>query len=159
MLCLLFRHNFKKSLCKNIFLVILNLRPITLAHVPPQMKPYPSPKNLRLCPFLSASPSPAAPFAWQTVFKALNTISFFLFFWSGHRGSKAYSLWDSVVPKPEHRLWLPLDSVPNFKILCFPSEIILLRFPTLRNSSGCLALQYILPVSSVLSSFLPPLCP
>ena len=23
---------------------------------------------------------------------------------SGHRGSKAYSLWDGVVPKPEHRL-------------------------------------------------------
>ena len=31
--------------------------------------------------------------------------SFFLyFFWSGHRGSKAYSLWDGVVPKPEHSL-------------------------------------------------------
>ena len=29
---------------------------------------------------------------------------FLSFFWSGHRGSKAYSLWDGVVPKPEHRL-------------------------------------------------------
>ena len=27
--------------------------------------------------------------------------------------------------KPDHRLWLPLDSVPMFKILCFPSEMIL----------------------------------
>ena len=51
--------------------------------------------------------------------------SFFLFFWSGHRGSKAYSLRDGVVRKPEHRIWLPLDSVPIFKILCFPSEMIL----------------------------------
>ena len=38
----------------------------------------------------------------------------YLFLRSGHRGSKAYSLWDGVVPKPEHRLWLPLDSVPIF---------------------------------------------
>ena len=28
----------------------------------------------------------------------LNHISFFLLFWSGHRGSKAYSLWGDVVP-------------------------------------------------------------
>ena len=27
--------------------------------------------------------------------------------------------------KPKHRLWLPLDSVPIFKNLCFPSEMIL----------------------------------
>ena len=34
----------------------------------------------------------------------LSTAFFLSFFWSGLRGSKAYSLWDGVVPKPDHRL-------------------------------------------------------
>ena len=38
--------------------------------------------------------------------------SFFSFFRSGHQGSKAYSLWGWCSSIPEHKLWLPLDSVP-----------------------------------------------
>ena len=41
--------------------------------------------------------------------------------------------------KPDHRLWLPLDSIPMFKILCFPSEMILVpSFPPPEIRPGAL---------------------
>ena len=57
--------------------------------------------------------------------------------------------------KPEHRLWLHLDSVPIFKVSMFPFRADLGSFPLppLWDSSGRLALPNILPVSSLLLSF------
>ena len=58
-----FRHNFTRSLCKNIFLVSSHLRPLPLVRAPPQLKLSPSPTTFRLFLFLSDSPSTAASFA------------------------------------------------------------------------------------------------
>ena len=67
-----FRHNFNISLRKNIFLVSSHSRPLPLVCAPPQLTLYPSPTTFRLCPFLSASPSTAAPFARYTISNAFN---------------------------------------------------------------------------------------
>ena len=63
MLCFLLRHNFNRSLCKNILLVIFHSLPLPLDRAPPQLTLYPSPTNFNLCQFPSASPSTEAPFA------------------------------------------------------------------------------------------------
>ena len=75
MLCFLFRHNFNKSMCKNIYFVSLNSPPSPLVRIPHQLTPYPSPNTFRLCPFLSSSPSTASPFARKTTYNAFNTIT------------------------------------------------------------------------------------
>ena len=58
-----FRHAFNRSLCKNIFLVSSYSCPLPLFHAPPQLTLFPSPTTFRMCTFLSASPSTAAPCA------------------------------------------------------------------------------------------------
>ena len=70
-----FRHNFNRSLCKNIFLVSSYSRPLPLVRAPPQLTLFPSPTTFRLCPFLSASPSTEAPFYRLTIYNAFNAIS------------------------------------------------------------------------------------
>ena len=55
------RHNFNRSLCKNIFLVSSHSRYLPLVRAHPQLTLPPSPTNFRLCPFLSTSPSTEAP--------------------------------------------------------------------------------------------------
>ena len=70
-----FRHNFNRSLCKNIFLVSSHSRPLPLVRAPPQLTPSPSPTTFRLCPLLPASPSTAAPFAQYTITNAFNARS------------------------------------------------------------------------------------
>ena len=40
--CFFFRHNFNRSLCKNIFFVILHSRPLPFEHAPPQLTLPPS---------------------------------------------------------------------------------------------------------------------
>ena len=79
---------------------------------------------------------------------------------SGLRDPIAYSLLGGGVPYPEHRLNWYLDSVPMFKFLCFPSVMVFVpSFSPLQDSSGFLAFQNILPVSSLFSSLMPPLRP
>ena len=80
---------------------------------------------------------------------------------SGLRDPVAYSLLGGGVPYPEHRLHWSLDSVPSIRFLCFPSVMVwsrpfffspprFIRVPCSTN---------ILPVSSLFSSYLPPLRP
>ena len=79
---------------------------------------------------------------------------------SGIRDPIAYSLLGGGVPYPEHRLNWSLDSVPMFRFLCFLLVMVWsLPFPSLQYSAGLLALLIIFPVSSLFSSYLPPLRP
>ena len=76
-----FRHNCNKSMWKNIFLVSLNSKTSPLVHSPPQLKLFPLPNSLLLCPFLYASPSSAALFVQKMIsntHKALSTSSIIL---------------------------------------------------------------------------------
>ena len=77
----------------------------------------------------------------------------------GLRDPVAYSLLGGGVPYPEHRLHWSLDSVPSIRFLFFPSVMVwslpfffspprFIRVPCYTN---------ILPVSSLFSSYLPPL--
>ena len=70
-----FRHNFKRSLFNNIFLVSSHLCPLPLVRSPPQMTLFPSPTTFRLCTFLSSIPSTAAPFERYTISNTFNAIS------------------------------------------------------------------------------------
>ena len=58
-----FRHNFNKSLYKNIFLVSLHSRPLPLIRAPPQLTLFISPNTFYLCPILSANPLTASSFS------------------------------------------------------------------------------------------------
>ena len=57
------------------FLVSFHSRPSTLVRAPPQMTLFPSPTTFHMCPFLSARPSTADPFARKTISNDLNTRS------------------------------------------------------------------------------------
>ena len=70
-----FRHKFKKSLCKNIFLVILHSNPSPLVRAPPQLTFTPSPNTFSLCTFISSIPSNVAPFARKKIYNAFNNRS------------------------------------------------------------------------------------
>ena len=69
------RHNFNKSLWKNIFLSSSHSRPSPLVRAPPHLTLFPLPNTFLLCPFLSASPSSAAPFSRYTISNAFNARS------------------------------------------------------------------------------------
>ena len=74
--------------------------------------------------------------------------------WSGTRALGAYSLLGGGVPIPEQRLRRALDSFPLFSLLCFHvSDGSGPPLSPLQDSPGFLALQGILPVSSLLSSY------
>ena len=60
-----FRHTYNRSLCKNIFLMSTHSCPLPLFRAPPQLILFPSPTTFRMCTFLSASPSIAAPCYFQ----------------------------------------------------------------------------------------------
>ena len=65
-----FRHNFNKSLCKNIFLVSLHSRPSPLVCEPLQLTLFPSPTTFFLCPLISSIYSTEYPFSRKTIFNA-----------------------------------------------------------------------------------------
>ena len=71
------RHNFNKSLWKSIFLANLHSQPSPLVRAPPYLTIFPLPTTFLLCPFLSESPSNAAPFSRYTISNAFNARSTF----------------------------------------------------------------------------------
>ena len=72
---LFIRHNFNKSLWKSIFLAILHSQPSPLVRAPPHLALFPLPTTFLPFPFLSASPSTAAPFSRYTISNAFNARS------------------------------------------------------------------------------------
>ena len=70
-----FRHNCKKSLWKNIFLVSLHSQPSPLVCAPPQLTIFPSLTSFLMCQFLSVIPSTAALFARNMISNAYNALS------------------------------------------------------------------------------------
>ena len=66
--------NCNKSLWKKILLVSFHSWPSPLVRVPPYLTIFPSPTYFLLWPFISASPSTAAPFERKTVSNASNAL-------------------------------------------------------------------------------------